>query len=52
MWIAHEIFHAIFDINKSRECWCIHVATEANCDILKVIESLNNDANDSTKPVI
>ena len=50
--MVHAVFHAMFEIKKSRFCWCINIATEAHYDILKVIASLNSDLHDSTNSVI
>ena len=52
MCMVHEIFHAIFEGKKIRFCQCIHVSTEAHCEILKVVASFNSYVNDSTNPVI
>ena len=51
MWIVHEVLHAMFDINKRRFCWCIHIATEAHYDILRIIVILDSDVHESTNPV-
>ena len=50
--MVHDIFHAIFESNKSRFCWCINVATETHGKILKVISSFNSDVHEYTNPVI
>ena len=50
MLMVHEVFHAMFDSNKVRLCWCIHVATEAHCEILKTIASLESDGQESPQP--
>ena len=52
MWVVHEVFHAMFEIKKGMFCWCIHTATEAHCEILKIITSLESDVHESTNPVI
>ena len=52
MWMLHEIFHAMFEINKGRFCWCIRIAAEAHCEILKIIASFYSDVHESTNPVI
>ena len=50
--MVNEIYHAIFERNKRRLCWCIHIATESHFDILKIIASLDSDVHESTKPII
>ena len=52
MEMVHEVLHSMFDRNTRRLCWCIHIATEANFDILKIISSLDSDVHESTNPVI
>ena len=52
MWMVREIFHAMFEINKIRLCWVIHVATEMYSEILKIIASLSSGVHDYTNPVI
>ena len=52
MCMAHQIFHAIFESKEIRFYWCIHVATDAHGEILKITASLDSDANESTNPVI
>ena len=48
MWMVHEVFHDIFEIDKIRFCWCIYIATEADCDILEIIAILDSDVHEST----
>ena len=50
--MVHEILHAKFHRKEGRFCWCIHVATEAHGEILKIIASLDSDVHDYTNPVI
>ena len=52
MCIVHEIFHAVFEIKKSRFCWVIHVSTEMHSKILKIMASLNSDFPEATNLVI
>ena len=52
MWMVHEIFHSMFESKKGRLCWWIHIATEAHCEILKIIASLDSGLNKSTNPMI
>ena len=52
MWMVHDIFHIMFESKEGRFCWDIHVSTEAYGEILKTIESLKSDVNESTNPVI
>ena len=52
MRMAHDIFHAMFDIKKIRFCLCIHVATEAHCEILYIIANLDSDVHESKNPVV
>ena len=52
MWMVHKIFHAMFESNKCVFCWFSHIATEAHCEILKIIASLDSDLNDSTSTII
>ena len=33
-------------------CRCIHIPTEAHCEILKIIASLYNNVHETTNPVI
>ena len=50
--MMHEVFHDIFERNKNRFCWCIHISTEAHCEILKIIASLDSGVHEYTNPVI
>ena len=52
MRMVHEIFHAMFQSKKVRFCWCVHIATESRCEVLKIVAILDSDGNYSTKPVI
>ena len=52
MRMVYEIFHSMFERKKGRFCWCIHISTEAHCEILKIIASLGSDVNESTNPMI
>ena len=52
MCMVHQIFHAMFESKEIRFYWCIHVATDAHGEILKITASLDSDANESTNPVI
>ena len=52
MWMVHEIFHAMFDIKENRFYCGIHLATEAQGEILKSISILDSDVNDSTNAAI
>ena len=50
--MVHEIQYAMFEINKGRFCWCIHVATEVHSEILKIIASLDSDLHESINLLI
>ena len=52
MWMAYEILHAMFESKKIRLCWCIHVNTEANGEILNIIPSLDVNMHESNNLVI
>ena len=52
MCMMHKAFHAMFESKKRRFYWCINIDTEVHCDILKIIESLDSDVNESIKAVI
>ena len=52
MWMLHEVFHTMFESNKSRFCWCIHISSDSYCKILMIIASLDSDVHESTNPVI
>ena len=52
MWMVHEILHDMFESKESMLCWCIHVATEAHGEILKIIVSLESDLHEDTNTVI
>ena len=40
--MVHEVLHAMFEIKYISFCWCIHIATEAYCGILKIIAILES----------
>ena len=50
--MVYDIFNAMFESKESRFYWCVHVVTDAHCEILKVIASLDIDIYESTKPMI
>ena len=50
--MLHDIFHAMYDRKEFMFYWGIHVSTDIHCKILKIIESLINDMNEATIPVI
>ena len=52
MWMLHQILHVMFESNKSKFRWCIHVATEVHGEILKITASLNSDVHEYTNPII
>ena len=50
--MLHDIFYEMFERKEGRLGWKIHVATDTHDKVLKIIDSLDSDANESTKPVI
>ena len=48
--MVHEIFHAMFESNKIRFYWFIHLTTDVNGETLEIIESLEIDVHESTNP--
>ena len=50
--MVHEIYHAMFERNKIKFYWFIHVATEAHGEILNIIASLDSDVQEYNNPVI
>ena len=50
--MVHEIYHTMFERNKIKFYWFIHVATEAHGEILNIIASLDSDVQEYNNPVI
>ena len=52
MWVAHEVFHVIYQSNESGFCWGIYVSTDTHGNILNITASLNSDVHNPTNTVI
>ena len=52
MEMVREVFHVMFEVNKIRFCWFIHIYNEVHCEILKIISSFDSDVHEPTNPVI
>ena len=50
--MVHEIFHVMYESKESGFCWGIHVATDTNGKVLKIIAILNSDVLEATNRVI
>ena len=52
MLVVHEILYAMSDNKEDRNCWIIHVATETQGKLLKIIVILVIYVHESTNPVV
>ena len=50
--MVRKMVHAMSESKQGRLFLSIHVATETHGKVLKIIESLNSDAHDTTNQVI
>ena len=52
MRVVHEIFNAMFEGNKIRFCWGIHISDYIHGKVLNIIAYLDSAVHEVTNPVI